>query len=135
LRGGELSEELLVRWSMMSVASAMGSVVKGGCAPASHRGAQSLGCLADGKREGDVLLNVSKVLHRVPTRSWERELGEPHVGRAGYGASRADSRFPVIAILLRSPGCRELLFNHRHWFHGARPFRWLNSCKVNRWPL
>src|SRR3954462_8886692 len=68
-RGGP-SEGILLRWAMMSFASVVGSVVKGGCMLASYRGAQSLGRRADGKREGGVLLNVPEVFHRIPAPSW-----------------------------------------------------------------
>ena len=101
---------------------------EGGCVLTSHRGAQSLGRLSDGKREGDILLNLPEVPHRVPVPSWERESGEPHFSSAGHGASCTDSRLPVVAVLLRGLSCRELLFNHRCWCHQVRPYQWLKPA-------
>ena len=120
---------------MMSLASATGSVRDGGCVLTGHRGAQSLGRLADEKREGRVLLNLPEMFHRIPAPSWKRESSQPRLSGEGHGASSADSRLPVVAVLPRSLGCHEFLFNQRCWCHQARSFRWPKPCKVSRWPL
>ena len=44
---------------------------EGGCVLIGYRGAQSLGCLADGKRERRVLLNLPEMGHRIPAPSWD----------------------------------------------------------------
>ena len=112
-----------------------GICCEGGCVLASHRGAQPLGRLADGMRERGVLLNVPEVLHRVSVPWWVGKPCKPRFGRESHGAPRTDSRFPVVAVLLRGLRCRELLFNQHRWSHWATPFRWLNPCTVRRWPL
>ena len=108
---------------------------EGGCLLTGHRGAQSLGRLADGKREGRVLLNLPEMFHRIPAPSWKREPRQPRLSGEGHGASSTDSRLPLVAVLPRSLGCREFLFNQRCWCHQARSFRWPKPCKVSRWPL
>jgi len=108
---------------------------EGGCVLIGHRGAQSLGRLADGKRERRVLLNLPEMGHRIPVPSWKREPRQPRVGGEGHGASGTDSRLPVVAALLRGLGCREFLFNQRCWCHQARFSRWMDFCTVSRWPL
>jgi hypothetical protein len=106
---------------------------EGGCVLTGHRGAQSLGCLADRKREGRVLLNLPEIFHRIPAPSWKREPRQPRLSGEGHGASSTDSRLPVVAVLPRDLGCREFLFNQRCWCRQARSFRWLKLCKVSRW--
>lgn len=94
---------------------------EGGCMLTGDRCAQSLSRLADGKREGRVLLNLSKVCHRIPSPSWGRGPREPCLDGAGHGASSTDSRLPVVAVLLRGLGCRQFLFNQRGWCHRRDP--------------
>lgn len=91
---------------------------EGGCVLTGHRGTQSFGRLADRKREGRVLLNVTELCHRIPAPSWSRELREPHVSGKGHGAARTDSCFSVVAVLLCGLGCRQFLFNQCCWSHG-----------------
>ena len=79
----------------------------------SHRGAQSLGCLANGKREGLVLLNFSEMGHCIPAPSGKRDPRQPCFGGEGHRAPRADSRLSVVAVLPRGLGCRKFLFNQR----------------------
>lgn len=86
---------------------------EGGYVLMGHRGAQSLGCLADGKREGRVLLNLPEMFHRIPAPSWKREPRQPCLGGEGHGASSTDSCLPVVAVLPRGLCCREFLFNLR----------------------
>src|SRR6185295_8255689 len=99
---------------------------EGGCVLTGYRGTQSLGRLADRKREGCVLLNVSEVCHRIPMPWWGRELRYPRLGGASHGASSTDSRLSVVAVVLRGLGCREFLFNQRCWRHEAKSLRYLN---------
>ena len=106
---------------------------EGGCVLTGHRGAQSLGCLADRKREGRVLLNLPEMFHRIPSPSRKKEPRQPRLGGEGHGASSTDSLLPVVAVLPRDLGCREFLFNQRCWCHQARSSRCLKPCKVSRW--
>jgi hypothetical protein len=101
---------------------------KGGCVLIGYRGAQSLGCLADGKRERLVLLNLPEMGHRIPAPSWNRELRQPRFGGQGHGASGTDSCLPVVVVLPRGLGCREFLFNQRHWRHEEKSFRCAGSA-------
>ena len=48
---------------------------EGGLVLTGHRGAQSLGCLANGKREGFVLLNLPEMLHGIPAPLRTRKSG------------------------------------------------------------
>ncbi len=80
---------------------------------ASHRGAQSLGCLADGKREGFVLLNFAEMGHRIPVPSGKREPRQPGFGGEGHCAPRTDSCLSVVAVSPRGLGRRKFLFNRR----------------------
>src|SRR5262249_11734549 len=97
---------------------------EGGGALASHGGTQSLGCLTDRKGEGCVLLNVSEKCHRISMPWWGREWRYPRFGDAGHGASSADSRLPVVAVMLCGIGCPEFLFNQRGWCHETKSFRY-----------
>jgi hypothetical protein len=93
---------------------------EGGGVLTGHRGTQSLGCLANGRREGCVLLNLPEMCHRIPAPSWKREPRQPRLDGEGHGASSTDSRLPVVAILPCGLCCREFLFNLRCWCHQAR---------------
>ena len=104
---------------------------EGGCVLTGYRGAQSLGRLADGKRKRRVLLNLPEMGHRIPAPSWNREPRQPRFGGASHGASGTDSRLPVVAVLPRSLGCREFLFNQHCRCHHARFFQYLKSCTVS----
>ncbi len=84
-------------------------------------GAQPFGRLSDGKREGRVLLNLSKMFYRIPVPSWKRESGQPRLGGARYGASSTDSCLSLVVVSERGLGCREFLFNQRCWCHQALP--------------
>ena len=84
---------------------------KGGYVLVGYGGAQSLSRLADGKREGLVLLNFPEMCHRIPAPSWDREPREPRLSGEGHGASRTDSRLSVVAVLLCGLGCRQFLHN------------------------
>jgi hypothetical protein len=106
---------------------------EGGCELTGHRGTQSFARLANGKREGRVLLNLPEMFHRIPSPSREREPRQPRLGGEGHGASSTDSRFPVVAVLPCSLGCCEFLFNQRCWCHQAGSFRWLNPFTVSRY--
>jgi hypothetical protein len=44
-----------------------------GCVLTGYGGAQSLGRLADGKREGRVLLNMLEICQRIPAPLWGRQ--------------------------------------------------------------
>src|SRR6185295_14132732 len=113
-----------------------GICCEGGCVLASHRGAQSLCCLTDEKRESDVLPHMPEVCHRVFAPLWEIDSCKPRFGRERHRTPRTDSRSSVVSILLRGMGCCEFLFNRRCWSHHAtRFFRQLNSCRIRCWPL
>ena len=84
---------------------------EGGCVLTGDRGSQSLGCLADGQREGGVFLYFSEVCHGIAAPSWDRESSDPCFGRMGYGAASTDSCLPVIAFLPRGFSCRKFPFN------------------------
>ena len=84
---------------------------EGGCVLTGDWGSQSLGCLADGQREGGVVLYFSEVCHGIAAPSWDRESCNPRVDGMGHGAASTDSRLPVIAFLSRGFGCRKLPFN------------------------
>jgi len=99
---------------------------EGGCVLTGYRGTQSLGRLADRKREGYVLLNVSEPCHRITMPWWGRELRYPRLGGASHGASSTDSRLSVVAVVLCGLGCREFLFNQLGWCHEAKSLRYLN---------
>ena len=59
---------------------------EGGCVLTGHRGAQSLGCLADRKREGPVLLNLAEMGHRIPDRKSTR-LNSSHIQKSRMPSS------------------------------------------------
>ena len=84
---------------------------EGGCVLTGDWGSQSLGCLADGQREGGVVLYLSEICHGIAAPSWDRESCDPCFGGMGHGAASTDSRLPVIAFLPRGFGCRKLPFN------------------------
>ena len=84
---------------------------EGGCVLTGDRGSQSLGCLADGQREGGVFLYFSEVCHGIAAPSWDRESCDPRFGGMGHGAASTDSRLPVIAFLPSGFSCRKLPFN------------------------
>ena len=96
---------------------------EGGCVLMGYRGAQSFCCLADGKREGFVLLNLSETGHRIPEPLWKRELRQPRFGREGYGSASADSRLSVVVGMPCGLGFREFLFNERCWCHRGKSLR------------
>jgi hypothetical protein len=94
-----------------------------GCVLTGDRGSQSLGRLADGKRERRVLLNLPEMGHRIPAPSWNREPRQPRFGGMGYGAASTDSCLPVIAFLPCGFGCGKFPFNERRWCHQKNSFR------------
>jgi hypothetical protein len=96
---------------------------EGGCVLIGYRGAQSLGRLADEKRERLVLLNLSEISHCIPAPPWNRALCQPRFGSEGHGASGTDSRLSVVVVIPCGLGCRELMFNQRRWRHQEKSFR------------
>lgn len=96
---------------------------EGGLVLTGYGGAEPFGCLANGKREGFVLLNMAEMCHRIPAPLWTRKSGEPGVGGEGYGTSGADARFSVVAVPLCSLGRRKFPFNQFRGRHPARSFR------------
>jgi hypothetical protein len=58
--------------------------------------------------------------HRIPLPSWDRESCQPCLGGVGHGASSADTRFPVVPVLLRGLGCRQFLCDPFGWHHQAK---------------
>lgn len=95
---------------MISLASLMGSMVKGGLS-LGHFSAQAFGRLSDRKREGGILLDLTEMFHRIAAPSWGRPTRQPVLGGAGDGPSRTDSRLTVIAVFPRGRGDDKFLFD------------------------